>query len=273
MRFSRREFLGGVTGVAAGLATMARSATRRDQSGRGGGPPRGTRLGCVLLDLQDCCGLRESLTGYEAALSAAGVRFVPAALDAQSGPASVLAAASVVIVPGCARLHPTVVEKLAASLESGARVLLESGAAFAAPTEFAAHRRALKSQFRLEVDAPVDLWPDLTPDTSKSIPARAARGPNALRRRQGRVPYVDYAWPVRVRVRDFSRVVPLADTESVALGRPPSHVVAWVDRRPVAVRKAVGKGTLVFLGSPLGPALRAGDREARRWLSALLSLA
>ena len=270
MRVSRREFLGGVTGVAAGLATMARSPALRDQSSWGGGNPRRTPIDCALLDLQDCCGLRESLTGYEAALSAAGVRFVPAALDAQSGPASVLAASSVVIVPGCARLHPTVVEKLAASLELGARVLLESGAAFAAPTEFAAHQRALKSQFRLEVDAPVDLWPDLTAQTS--IP-----GPNALSRQkvrhQGRVPYVDYAWPVRVRVRDFSRVVPVADAGSGALGRPLSQVIAWVDRRPVAVRQAVGNGTLVFLGSPLGPALGAGDLEAQRWLRALLGLA
>jgi hypothetical protein len=38
---------------------------------------------------------------------------------------------------------------------------------------------------------------------------------------------------------------------------------------PVALKKRVGKGTLIFLGSPLGPALGASDLEARHWLQSV----
>ena len=72
------------------------------------------------------------------------------------------------------------------------------------------------------------------------------------------IPYVDYSWPHSAKVRDFSRVVPL--------GPQAGDVIAWVDGLPVALKRQDGRGTLLFLGSPLGPALWAGDAEARRWL-------
>jgi len=34
----------------------------------------------------------------------------------------------------------------------------------------------------------------------------------------------------------------------------------------------MGQGTLIFLGSPMGPALRAGDPQARSWLQVVTAL-
>jgi hypothetical protein len=59
-------------------------------------------------------------------------------------------------------------------------------------------------------------------------------------------------------MRDFSRVVPPGDQ--------PGEIIAWAGDLPVALRRRVDAGTLIYLGSPLGPALWAGDVQARRWL-------
>src|SRR5256885_8822548 len=52
----------------------------------------------------------------------------------------------------------------------------------------------------------------------------------------------------------------------VPLRRQAGEVIARVDGLPVALKRSSGRGNLIFLGSPLGPALWAGDAEARRWL-------
>src|SRR5207244_10592234 len=122
-------------------------------------------------------------------------------------------------------------------LQAGASVIVESGAGFAANREFRAHRGALRDYLQLQIEAPVDLWPD---NSSQ------------------RIPYVDYSWPRPAKVRDFTRVVPL--------GRQAGEVIARVDGLPVALKRSSGRGNLIFLGSPLGPALWAGEAEARRWL-------
>jgi hypothetical protein len=116
-------------------------------------------------------------------------------------------------------------------------VLLESGAAFG---DFRSHRDQLRDYFQVLLGPPTELWP--------------ARG----------IPYVEYTWPVSTKVRDFSRVIPLAPQRGT--------VIARVDGIPVALARRVGPGTLVYLGSPLGPALWAGDAQARQWLGALVAL-
>src|SRR2546429_268865 len=98
----------------------------------------------------------------------------------------------------------------------------------------------LRDQLGVHIEAPVRLWS-----------SRGASG----------VPYVDYSWPASATIRDFSRVVPL-ERQSEGAG----EIIAWVDDLPVALRRRYGRGDLIFLGSPLGPALWAGDAEARRWL-------
>jgi hypothetical protein len=150
---------------------------------------------------------------------------------------------TLLIVPAALDIPPPAVEAIVGGLRTGATVLLESGAGFATARDFRAHRAVLRDQLGVHIEAPVRLWP-----------GRGARG----------VPYVDYRWPSSAQIRDFSRVVPL--------GRQGTgdEIIAWVDDLPVALRRRYGRGALIFLGSPLGPALWAGDAEARRWLGEIV---
>ncbi len=253
IRVSRRHFLCTAVGAGAGLASVARGQAFSMAGRSPAALPQG-QLDCVLVDLEDGCRLRESLAGYEAALSRTHFRFLRVAPH-QMPPAPV------VIVPGCAGLAPNVAEMLRSSAESGALVLVESGAAYAEPPEFEAHRAALDLHFGLKVEAPVDLWSDGREEVS-ALP----RHTEGRRGKAGRphVPFVDYNWPIAVKVRDFSHIVPLRN--SVLNGES----IGWAQGRPMAARQSIGRGSLVFLGSPLGPALRYGDREAERWFNALL---
>lgn len=78
-----------------------------------------------------------------------------------------------------------------------------------------------------------------------------------------RTPYVDFTWPIATKVRDFSRVAPVRAHRD--------EIVADADGIPVASRRRIGLGTLIYLGTPLGPALWAGDTEAKQWLSAVVT--
>ncbi len=196
---------------------------------------QGETLDCVLLDLKENCALPESLAGYEAALKDAGTRYV------KTTPGR-LPPCRAVIVPACVAMEPEAAREVSGLLRQGNTVVLESGAGFADPPAFAAHQKFLQAHFDLQVEAPVSLW----------------EGKEAGRR----VPYVDYGWPLPAKIRDFSRVVPLS--------RRAGEVIASVDGSPVAVRRKVGKGTLVFLGSPLGPLLWSCDPQAQTWLRAAL---
>jgi len=218
MGITRRRFLGYTAGVVtAGLRGLPLDPTSRRY---------------VLLDLDEHGCFRESVSGYESALTSAGVRWMPG--DARwISPAR----CAVLIVPAALEIPPPVVRVIMSCLQTGASVILESGAGFAADRDYRAHRVALRDYLQVRIEMPVDLWPD---NSSQ------------------RIPYVDYTWPRPAKVRDFSRVVPL--------GRQTGEVIARVDGLPVGLRRASGRGRLIFLGSPLGPALWAGDAEARRWL-------
>ena len=219
MSITRRQFLGYATGaVTAGLPRLL--------------PLDPTSRRCVLLDLNERGCFRESVSGYKSALTSAGVQWMPG--DARwISPAR----CAVLIVPAALEIPPPVVRVIMSCLQTGASVILESGAGFAADRDYRAHRVALRDYVQVHIEMPVDLWPD---NSSQ------------------RIPYVDYTWPRPAKVRDFSRVVPL--------GRQAGEVIAWVDGVPVALKRPGGRGNLIFLGSPLGPALWAGDAEARRWL-------
>lgn len=195
-------------------------------------PLDSTRRRCVLLDLKEGCGLSESIAGYEFALTSAGAIFTRT--DEQSSSPTRCA---VLIVPAAVEIPPPAVRAILSCLHAGASVILESGAGFAADREFRTHRAVLRDYLQVHIGEPLDLWPD---NSSQ------------------RIPYVDYTWPRPAQVRDFSRVVPL--------GRQAGEVIARVDGLPVALKRSSRRGRLIFLGSPLGPALRAGDAEARRWL-------
>ncbi len=243
MRVSRRHFLGTAAGAAAALLPAPTPAGSSEVS-----PPS---VDCALLDLGTDCALPESCAGYEAALKSSGLRYVRAS-------AGILPRCRAAIVPGLMVMEPEVARSVEAWLESGGLLVLESGAGFAAAAAFDEHRRFLDVHFDLQVERPIHVW-------------REAGG---LCRAKSGVPYVEYTWPLRAQVRDFSRVVPLCGEGAV--GRSSSQIlgqiIGWIGARPVAVKRGVGKGTLVFLGSPLGPTLLAGDREARGWLNELLAM-
>lgn len=122
---------------------------------------------------------------------------------------------------------------VAGLLDDGATVIVESGAAYAG-------RDGERNLFGIGIGDPVSLWP--------------ATG----------IPYVRYTWPRAAMVRDFSRVVPLR-----AKG---AEVIATVNGLPVGLARRCGRGTLIVLGAPLGPALLFGDSEARRWLGDVVGL-
>ena len=245
---SRRTFLSVATGA---VATMLPFKTATGLLAASGCEPPD----CVVLDAQQQCTLPESLAGYQSALAAGGARF----FTTSAGP---LPCSKTIVVPACLALRPEVTQEIVAALKGGSRVVLESGAGFATRPDFAAHQEWLLNYWSVGVEAPVDLWRPRN-DPPEHPPSR---GRLAIRNSPlpHRAPYVDFQWPFRTKVRDFSRVVPVP-----AL---PEHVVASCGHWPVASRHTKGKGTLVFLGSPLGPALLAGDAEAHRWLQAIIAL-
>ena len=252
MTLSRRQFLGSINGAALGAVSAMRGATSRSSALTA----RAAACERVILDLGRGCALRESLNGYRTALAGAGF-VVAAAPDA-------IRRAKTIVVPGCAHLGSRVIDALADSLDDRGLVLIESAAGFAGlanASEFDDHRHQLRAHFGLELEPPVNLW-------KPRLDSSAESGSGAAR-----VPYIDYSWPVSVKVRDFSRVVPLSAQSRVGAGTK-GEIIGWVDGWPVAVKRAAGKrgkGMLVFLGSPLGPALGWGDREARHWLRTLVA--
>ncbi len=135
-------------------------------------------------------------------------------------------------MPAAARLTDDMLTRLSRHVYEGGWLIFESAAGFGG---FEAQRDQLARHFRLAIEPPVDLWADSVS-----------------------VPYVDYHWPVRTKVRDFSSVVPVRDGAA--------EIIGTIANIPVAARL----GSLVFLGSPIGPSLLAGDREAHFWFNALL---
>jgi hypothetical protein len=206
-------------------------------------PSRGERASCAILDLGDDCALRESLTGFEEALREMGVATSAVIPSGSEGSAVSLGRDGVTLVPGALGLRSDAMSLIVSRLNAGGTVVLESGAGFADAAAVAAHRDALRECFGLRVAAPTSLW-------ATTDPQRA-------------VPFVHYTWPHHAHVRDFSRAL-IVESDS-------GSVIAHAAGHAVATRAAHGPGALVFLGSPIGPSLRAGDREARRWLAAVLT--
>jgi hypothetical protein len=195
------------------------------------------RAECLLLDFGEHCALRESLAGFERGLAAASIRFHRAALEA-------IRPADFVSAPGAVLHSSASAQALRQLIDRGSIVIYESGAAYAEPEAFATEQQLLRDYFGLSVQAPVELW---------------AAWPG-----HGRPAYVHYAWPARVMVRDFSRIIAVSEGGSA---------VARLGDIPVASRVRLGQGAFIFLGSPLGPHLAFGDPEAQTLLQALIALA
>jgi hypothetical protein len=168
------------------------------------------------------------------AAAGAGLVLRPARLLAADVPAPEL-----IIVSPVGEISAAAARRLLRRAGGGATVLVESGAVFGDDAALRVHRESL-AHLGVDVGAPRALWP----------------------RPRGGIPYVEYRWPVAAMVRDHSRVIPV-------LPRSGDEVIARVDGIAAALRRRVGRGCLVVLGSPLGPALDAGDTAAGAWLAAL----
>ncbi|HET9177192.1 MAG TPA: twin-arginine translocation signal domain-containing protein [Terriglobia bacterium] len=221
-----------------GLAAGASAAGVAGAAGLGSLLSEGARRPsrCVVVDPGPACPLRESPAGYAAALSGLSISWRQSFIDA-------LAPAHMMFVPAAVSTESAAISKLKNYLESGSVVVYETGAAFLEPEEFEIHKRVIRSVFGVGLHDPVRLW-----DSADSFK---------------QAPYVDYHWPVVTKVRDFSRVVPVRDGYG--------ETIARFQKLPVAVQRRIGKGTLVFLGSPLGPHLLSADREAVGLLGAFCS--
>ena len=89
-------------------------------------------------------------------------------------------------------MDPALSQALSDLLHGGTRPVLESGAGFVSPTEFAAHQKLLRDYFDLRVETPRDLWRRKSEGTTLLAhrPVRRKR----LDRHEP-VPYVSYDWP------------------------------------------------------------------------------
>ena len=135
----------------------------------------------------------------------------------------------ILILPGASGWDPSIV----AETRGGGLVIFETGCAFTKAEAIEEQRAGLRGAFDLEIESPVELWTE------------------------GRRPrYLHLEWPVHAHVRDFSFVVPVRG--GVTVGR--------IGGLPVAALQRLGAGRLLFLGSPLGPALWSGDPQAHTWL-------
>jgi hypothetical protein len=167
------------------------------------------------------------------------------------------------MVPGLGVIDPAIARTLSGLLQAGTNLLLESGAGFLRASEFTAHQKMLNQYFGITISSPVDLWPAASADGAQFTYRRGQPSRTKPKNRES-VPYVNYLWPQETNVRDFSRVIPVLADEGNVIGK--------VGALPVALKRGVANGTLIFLGSPMGPGLRAGDPEALSWLRSVTAL-
>lgn len=194
---------------------------------------RVTRRGFLLAAAS--APLAPALARSEAAPGAAGARcLLPESRAGFEKALPGLRGAGVVILAAAGGWEPS----LAREARSGRLVIFESAAGFGDRRAFEEQRAGLAEAFALRIEAPVSLWPD-----------------------GARPPYVDLAWPVRARVRDFSFATPVRGGE----------VVGRIGGLPVAALRRTGSGGLLLLGTPIGPALWSGDAQAHAWLASVVA--
>ena len=172
---------------------------------------------------EDHCLSRESAMGFRHLVS----RNPPATSFASRRTVS----GSLIIAPGIRWMSPSIAGDLADRIYHGAWVILESGLGFSSRTESKRQTDLLKKAFGLQLLPPV----------------KVGKNPVAAT-------YLEYTRPVHRLVRTFEAITPVECDQSEALARLGKH--------SVCIRKRIGDGTLVFLGSMLGPGIGAEEREA-----------
>lgn len=250
MKVSRREFVSVASGAAAATLCAIPSSAFADSVSSAKCESRR-----MLLDLQSNCALPESLDGMRAALG--NSHRCIGVIDLLS---SDLCGVLIVAAAGSAR--PETFSVVAELLARGATVLWESGAAYLSDADFAQQQALTQEHFGVSIGEPVEIWQQEQSRKSKTGPTiQRSRTTRAIGHEQ--IPYISYHWPQEAHVRDFSRVLPV----SAVSGNAIAH---WKNTL-VALSKNVGAGTLIFLGSPLGPSLHTGDHEAHRLFQSIVA--
>jgi hypothetical protein len=265
---SRRRFLGSV-------AVMPLAAHTR-LAGLVEAPSQSTsdrvHRGSVLVDTGDHCVLPESLAGFALALEAGSVS------HRRIGP-EFIEPGGLILVPGAVLHSIALTDTLSRLAKRGSTVVYESGAAYASPETFRIEQHLLRTYFGVIIKTPMDLWPGAP--SGAAILAAAEGGERLNGPPATTPPYVHYDWPSTTIVRDFSRAIPLsyaamgfsreAHRPAESAEGPYHRPIARINNVPVCCRLRLGYGQFVFLGSPLGPHLASGDREAQALLQSLLS--
>jgi hypothetical protein len=139
-----------------------------------------------------------------------------------------------IIMPAARQLSRETALEMLQEVTRGTWLVLESGLCFMAREQAVAQIRVLRDVFGLEVQTPL---------------ANAGA-------------YVAYTWPLRRLVRDFSMFTPVECSAN--------EKIAGFGGVAACMKRRVGGGGLIFLGSMLGPGLLAEEREAQEVGSALL---
>jgi hypothetical protein len=222
---------------------------------------------CTVVDLQSNCVLPESFVGMRAALGDSHRCITENELSSNESSLAkfVSSGAPIIVVPAAASVYSRTYAAALELAEQGATILWESGAAFLEHREFAKQQTLTDRYFDILLQKPIELWQrgSSPPSSQKNSVNKSSdrRKMRALGHEQ--IPYIEYSWPSTAHVRDFSRVIPLTSSS----GRP---IARWQEI-PVAWSRTMGAGALIFFGSPLGPALRAGDSEALHLLHSIMA--
>lgn len=269
MKVSRRDFVNTAgCAAAASLCAIPSSAFAAGSSSTRAG------TGCTLLNLESNCALMESFDGMRLALGESHRCITENAFTSNESavrefaPGKFLSgSAASLVVAGAGAVRAETFAVVALALEKGARVIWESGAAFLEPHDFVRQQALAREYLRVSMGRPLEVWSQRARRSTSARenelgPNRSARSVRAIGHE--RVPYIAYRWPLETQVRDFSCVTPVS--------APTGHVIAHWRETPVAWSKRIGAGTLVFIGSPIGPALRAGDYEAHSLFHSMMDI-
>lgn len=130
------------------------------------------------------------------------------------------------IVPAARQLRRETGREVLRVVAGGTWLILESGLCFMPREQAVAQIRVLRDVFRLELREPI-----------------ASRGS-----------YIEYTWPLRRLVRDFSMFTTIECSRA--------ERIAEFGGAAVCAKRRIGRGGIIFLGSMLGPGLLAEEREA-----------
>ena len=191
---------------------------------------------CLISSSESGALQREWLAGYQEALASLAL---PCTVMRPGGACR----ARLAIFPAADLSEAGDCEWIRTLAARGSTVLVETAAAFLCAEEWNRQALHVENHLGLRLHPARSLWSE--------------------GRDRAAIPYVELAWPAAVRVRDYSRVIGVSGGEGVPL--------AAVEGLPCGARKRIGAGTLLFLGSPVGPHLRAKDREALHWFRSLCS--